>query len=84
MGACWARERDRSRVGLLERRDDPHERRLAGAVPAEQAEHPLEDVERDVFQCVSAAGIGLRQVAEDELHVSEAVGDRQALERIAV
>ena len=41
-------EADGARVGLLQRGDGPHQRRLACAVGPEQPEHAGGDLERDV------------------------------------
>src|SRR5688572_1926521 len=62
-------EADRSLVGLLQRREDPHQRRLAGAVSAEEAEHPRWDVERHAFQRLGAVRVCLRQVADGQMHL---------------
>ncbi len=61
-------EVDRPRVRLLQCRDDPHQGRLPGAVPAEESEHSLRHVERDVLQCLGAVRVGLREVTDDEMH----------------
>ena len=55
-------------VGLLERGDRAHERRLAGAVRAEQAEHAGGDLERDVVEGADAVGVRLGETIDDEVH----------------
>ena len=55
-------------VGFLQRGQDAHQRRLAGAVGPEQAEHARRDRQADVVQRLHAVGIGLADVAESELH----------------
>ena len=50
-------------VRLLQRGEDAHQRRLAGAVRAEQAVHPRGNGERDVLQRLHAVGIRLGDAA---------------------
>ena len=54
-----ALERDRARVRRLERRERPHERALAGAVGAEQAEEAGPEGQRHVVQRPHTAGVRL-------------------------
>ena len=60
--------RMRSRVGLLQRRDRPHQRRLSGAVWPEQSEHAGGNVERDVVECTNAVAVRLGETIDDEVH----------------
>src|SRR5690242_15850673 len=59
-------EGDRARVRLLQRCEDAHERRLAGAVASEETEHARRNVERDAFQCLSPVGVGLGEISNRE------------------
>ena len=61
-------EADRPAVRLLQRRDDAHQRRLAGAVGAEQAIHAGRNREGDVLQGLHAVGVGLRYVTNVQDH----------------
>ena len=56
-------EADGARVRLLQRREDAHQRGLAGAVGTEQAVHPRRNRERHVLQRLHAVGVGLGDVA---------------------
>src|SRR5688500_693310 len=60
--ARWIAEVDRACVGLLQRGDRAHQRGLAGAVRAEQPEHPGWDRQRDVVERAHAAGVALREI----------------------
>jgi hypothetical protein len=61
-------EHDGAGVGLLQRGDGAHERRLAGTVRTEKAVHPAGDVEVDVVESADAVGIGLGDAANGEVH----------------
>jgi hypothetical protein len=61
-------QHDGASVGLLERGDRAHERRLAGAVGSEEAIHPARNVERDVAEGAHAVGVGLGDAADSEVH----------------
>ncbi len=49
-------ESDRAGVGILQRRDGAHQRTLAGAVRADQAEHAVADGERKILERLYAVG----------------------------
>jgi hypothetical protein len=57
-------------VGLLQRRERSHQRRLAGTVGAQQSEHSGRDRERHAVERADAVGIGLGEIADLESHVS--------------
>ena len=59
---------DAAAVGFLQRGEDAHQRRLAGAVGAEQAVHARRDRQADVLQRLHAVGVGLGDVADGQLH----------------
>ncbi|KAG0921739.1 hypothetical protein G6F32_014965 [Rhizopus arrhizus] len=54
-------ERGRTTVGLLQGGQCAHQRGLARAVRAEQAEHAAREVQADVVECVHAVGVRLGQ-----------------------
>ena len=54
-------ERDRAGVGLLQRGDRAHQRRLARAVRPEQSEHAGRNRERYVLQRLDAVRVRLGQ-----------------------
>jgi hypothetical protein len=57
-------EMDAAAVGILQRRDGAHERGLAGAVRAEQAEHAIRDLEADIVDGLDAIGIRLVELLD--------------------
>jgi hypothetical protein len=57
-------ERDGAGVGFLQRGDGAHQRRLAGAVRAEETEHAGRNRERDVLESFDAVRIGLREAGD--------------------
>jgi hypothetical protein len=57
-----AGEGDRALVGLLQRGDGAHQRRLAGAVGAEQAEQTVADFEGDVVEGSNAVGVRFGEI----------------------
>ena len=57
-------EEDRAGIAFLQGGQGAHQGRLAGAVRAEQAEHPGGDGQRDLVQRHHAIGVGLRQFAD--------------------
>jgi hypothetical protein len=61
-------EADAAAVGVLQGGDRAHERRLAGAVGAEQAEHAGGDREVDALQRAHAVGVGLGELADLQFH----------------
>ena len=59
-----AADRRRARVGMRQRHEHAHGRRLAGAVRAEQPEHlALAHAERDAVQCLDVA-VALAEIAD--------------------
>src|SRR6185437_704485 len=63
-------ELDAAFVCILQRRDGAHQRGLAGAIRAEQPEHPVRDVQRDVVQRADAVRIGLGKIADGQHRVA--------------
>jgi hypothetical protein len=57
-------EEDRAGIAFLQGGNGAHQRRFAGAVGAEQAEHPGRDGERNIVQRHNAVGVGLGQIAD--------------------
>src|SRR5262249_20205370 len=57
-------------VGILERGERAHERRFAGSVRAEEAEHPGLYREGHVAERLDARSVALREPFDAELHVS--------------
>jgi hypothetical protein len=57
-------EAHRAGVGLLQRGKDAHQRRLTGAVRAEEAEHSARDRQGDAVQGAGAVVVRLRQIAD--------------------
>ncbi len=57
-------EKYRPGIAFLQGGQGPHQRRLAGAVRAEQAEHPRRDGQADLVQRHDAVGVGLGQIAD--------------------
>ena len=55
-------------VGALQRGQRAHQRRLAGAVRPEQAEHAGRNGQRHAVERLDAVGVALGQVTNDELH----------------
>ena len=62
-----AAEPDGAAVGLLQRREGPHQGRFPGAVRSQKAEHAGGDPQRHVAQRLHAVRIGLRKIVDDEL-----------------
>ena len=60
-------EADGAAIGLLQRRQDAHERRLAGAVGTEETEHAGGDGEGEVLQRLHAVRIGLGEIFDAQL-----------------
>jgi hypothetical protein len=54
-------------VGILQRGQDAHERRFAGAVRPEEAEHASLDRQGDIAEGADAVGIGLGEVVDPEV-----------------
>ena len=59
-------KRMRARGRRLQRRDGAHQRRLARAVGAEQAEHAARDRQGDIVERDRAIGISVRQIGDFE------------------
>ena len=57
-------ETDRTLRGDLQRRDAAHQRRLARAVGAEQAEHASRYLQRDAVERTRAVGVDVGQVVD--------------------
>jgi hypothetical protein len=68
LAAGQAAQRRAAGVGILQRRERSHQRRLAGAVGAEQAEHAGRNRQRDAVERANAVGVGLGEVADLQFH----------------
>ncbi len=62
-----------ARRGRRDRRDEPHERRLAGPVGAQQPDEALRHREGDAPDGLGAVAVGLRHVVDLELHVERGI-----------
>ncbi len=67
-------ELDGAGVGVLEGGDGAHEGALAGAVGAEEAEHVVADVQREILERLYAVGVGLGKTSDRKCQSRDSSG----------